>query len=123
MSDLRLVFIHAPADLATFFGCVLIAITAAYIYRRGKFRGSQIVYPGLWTSGAAFMFCFGVARVLAALEMILGGFNWLVGGAKLGTAICCLWFAQQLWKAKDDIAQIGQILHAVSRNKGENKDA
>lgn len=121
LRDWKLVLIHAPADLTTFFGCVLIAITATYIYRYGKFKGLEIVYPGLWTAGAAFVFFFGTTRALSFAEVVFGGLNLYVGISKVCTAICCLWFGYGLWKAKDDIVQIGRILAMIDSRDGQKE--
>ena len=115
--DWRLVFLHASSDLATFFGCVLIAIITVYVYRYGKFRESEVLYPGLWSTGALFVFFFGTSRALSFAEMVFGGLTWYVGVSKACTAICCLLFVIKLWIAKDDIARIGQILNIVERNR------
>jgi hypothetical protein len=116
-----LIWIHMGADLVTFFGCVLIAITGAYIYRRGRFAGLEITYPGLWTAGAAFIFCLGAIRAMSVIEMVFGGILWYMAGMKVCTAGCCGWFAVSLWKAKDEMVQIGTILNAISRGKQEEE--
>lgn len=119
--DWKLTVLHASADLATFFGCVLITITTAYIYRRGKFKDMKITYSELWSAGASFVFFLGIVRILSFLEIAFEGptLQWYLGISKIFTAICCLWFVRGLWNAKNDIVQIGQILNMLSRDQEE----
>lgn len=112
--------LHAPADLLTFCAYSAIALTALYVYQRGKLSKLALAYPYLWLSGAGFVFFCSLSHLGSFLEIWCGGrIYYLTGANKVVMGIVSLWFAIQFFRLRDEIVTVGRVLFEADRQERE----
>lgn len=111
-----LIALHAPGDLGTWFYYMFIPALALYIYRRGRLRFLMTAYPRLWRRGAAFVLLCGLSHLGAFAEIWIGGWIYYATGInKVGMVIASHLFAVELWRRREEIVQMGQVLELEAR--------
>lgn len=118
--DWHLIALHAPADILTFLAYSSIALTAIYVYYRGKLSKLAVAYPYLWLSGAGFVFFCSLSHLGGFLEIWFGGWiYYLTGVNKAIMGAVSLWFAWQFFRLRDEIVTVGRVLFETDRQERE----
>jgi len=118
--DWRMILLQGGADLATGLAYIAIALTVLYIYRAGGLRTLTAAYPSLWRLGAVFVGLCGISHILAMIE-IFSPVYWLSGAERLAMAGVSVAFARVLWRRKDELSLVGQILGESTRQLRNEK--
>lgn len=115
MWDVRLVALHAPADLVTFFAYCSIPLIAIWIYRHGRLKAMATAFPALWRWGAAFVLLCGISHLGNFAEVFYGGpLYWWTGVNKIAMAAVSVRFAVEFWRCRWAIVTLARALGAVA---------